>query len=73
MGRSDRRRVSARDICRCVKLTSDGRRDTARLWFAEDRALLLHLLGLLGDFLVALAVFFAFFAFFAMSARRVVG
>src|SRR5882757_1745961 len=67
-GRSDRRRVSARDILRCVKLTSDGGRDTAAaLACGKPRAYFFIFLVFLATFLVALAVFFAFFAFFAMS------
>jgi hypothetical protein len=43
---------SARNILRCVKLTSDGGRDTAAAFGLRKSArLLLHLLGLLGDFL----------------------
>jgi len=59
---------SARDILRCVKLTSDGGRDTAAaLACGKPRAYFFIFLVFLATFLVALAVFFAFFAFFAMS------
>jgi len=70
-GRSDRRRVFVRHILRCVKLTSDGGRDTAAaLACGKPRAyffIFLVFLVFLATFLVALVVFFAFFAFFAMS------
>src|SRR5712671_6546283 len=59
---------SARDILRCVKLTSDGGRDTAAaLVCGKPRAYFFIFLVFLATFLVALAVFLAFFAFFAMS------
>ena len=58
---------SARDILRCVKLTSDGGRDTAAAACGKSRAYFFIFLVFLATFLVALAVFFAFFAFFAMS------
>ena len=59
---------SARDILRCVKLTSDGGRDTAAaLVCGKPRPYFFIFLVFLATFLVALAVFFAFFAFFAMS------
>ena len=58
---------SARHILRCVKLTSDGGRDTAAALACEKpRAYFFIFLVFLATFLVALAVFFAFFAFFAM-------
>jgi hypothetical protein len=57
---------SARDILRCVKLTSDGGRDTAAaLARGKPRAyffIFFIFLVFLATFLVALAVFFAFFA-----------
>src|SRR3979490_1414095 len=56
---------SARDILRCVKLTSEGDRDTAAALVCG--AYFFIFLVFLATFLVALAVFFAFFAFFAMS------
>ena len=59
---------SARHILRCVKLTSDGGRDTAAaLACGKPRVYFFIFLVFLATFLVALAVFFAFFAFFAMS------
>jgi hypothetical protein len=58
---------SAGDILRCVKLTSDGGRDTAAAACGKSRAYFFIFLVFLATFLVALAVFFAFFAFFAMS------
>ena len=59
---------SARDILRCVKLTSDGGRDTAAaLACGKPRDYFFIFLVFLATFLVALAVFFAFFAFSAMS------
>src|SRR6266576_2342802 len=59
---------SARDILRCVKLTSDGGRDTAAaLVCGKPRPYFFIFLVFLATFLVALPVFFAFFAFFAMS------
>jgi len=62
---------SARDILRCVKLTSDGSRNTAAaLACGKPRAYFFIFLVFLATFLVALAVFFAFFAFFAMSSSR---
>ena len=65
---------SARDILRCVKLTSDGGRDAAAaLVCGKPRAYFFIFLVFLATFLVALAVFFAFFAFFAMSSSWVVG
>lgn len=42
---------SARNILRCVKLTSDGSRYRAGFGLRKTARLLLHLLGLLGDFL----------------------
>jgi len=58
---------SARDILRCVKLTTDGDRDTAAASACgKPRAYFFIFLVFLATFLVALAVFFAFFAFFAM-------
>ena len=54
---------SARDILRCVKLTSDGGRDTAAaLVCGKPRPYFFIFLVFLATFLVALAVFFAFFA-----------
>jgi hypothetical protein len=62
-GRSDFAAFSARDILRCVKLTSDGGRDTAAaLACGKPRAYFFIFLVFLATFLVALAVFFAFFA-----------
>src|SRR5665213_2990874 len=58
---------SARDILRCVKLTTDSGRDTAAAsTCGKPRAYFFIFLVFLATFLVALAVFFAFFAFFAM-------
>jgi hypothetical protein len=42
---------SARDILRCVKLTGDGARCRGDFALRKTPRLLLHLLGLLGDFL----------------------
>ena len=58
----------SQSILRCVKLTSDGGRDTAAAFACgKPRAYFFIFLVFLATFLVALAVFFAFFAFFAMS------
>ncbi len=55
---------SARDILRCVKLTSDGGRDTAAaLGLRKTAPLLLHFLGLLGDFLGRLGSILCFLRF----------
>jgi hypothetical protein len=54
---------SARDILRCVKLTSEGGRDAAAAFgLRKPRAYFFIFLVFLATFLDALAVFFAFFA-----------
>jgi hypothetical protein len=54
---------SARNILRCVKLASNGGRDTAAaLACGKPRAYFFIFLVFLATFLVAFAVFFAFFA-----------
>ncbi|MET4475514.1 hypothetical protein [Bradyrhizobium sp. F1.13.3] len=55
---------SARNILRCVKPTSDGGRDTAAAFACGKPRLLLHLLGLLGDFLGRLGSLLCFLRFF---------